>query len=116
MQNKRRQALAERVLKIADDYKILSVNTRLLGRSKFEFDEIKKFKTKTEKYSLALTSAALKIAGGGVSLSSDELRAERYLSKILSENYEVMIYDGEIGEELLEILGGNILHKGVKTK
>ena len=42
MQNKRRQALAERVLKTADDYKILPVNTRLLGRSKFEFDEIKK--------------------------------------------------------------------------
>ena len=109
MQNKRRRALAERVLKIADDYKKLSAGTRLLGRSKFEFDEIKKFKTKTEKYSLALTSAALKIAGGGISLSAAELRAERYLNRILDENYEVMIYDGEIGERLLEILGMDLM-------
>ena len=44
------------------------------------------------------------------------MKAEKYLGRILSENYEVMIYDGEIGEELLEILGGSNLHKGVKTK
>lgn len=54
--------------------------------------------------------------GAGGSLTSAEVKAEKYLGRILSENYEVMIYDGEIGEELLEILGGNILHKGVETK
>lgn len=35
--------------------------------------------------------------------------AERYLNRILDENYEVMIYDGEIGERLLEILGAALM-------
>lgn len=116
MQNKRRQALAERVLKVAGDYKKVSGATLKLGRTAFETEEIRRFRERAEEYSRALSSAASDISGGGGSLTSAEVRAEKYLGRILSENYEVMIYDGEIGEELLEILGGSNLHKGVKTK
>ena len=87
-----------------------------LGRTAFETDEIRRFRERADGYSRALSSAASDISWGGGSLTSAEVKAEKYLGRILSENYEVMIYDGEIGEELLEILGGNILHKGVKTK
>lgn len=116
MQNKRRQALAERVFKVAGDYKKVSCATLKLGRTAFETDEIRRFRERVNEYSRALSSAASDISGGRGSLTSAEVKAEKYLGRILSENYEVMIYDGEIGEELLEILGGNILHKGVKTK
>lgn len=116
MQNKRRQALAERVFKVAGDYKKVSGATLRLGRTAFETEEIRRFRERAEEYSRVLSSAASEISEGGGSLTSAEVRAEKYLGRILSENYEVMIYDGEIGEELLEILGGNILHKGVETK
>lgn len=116
MQNKRRQALAERVFKVAGDYKKVSGATLKLGRTAFETEEIRRFRERAEEYSRALSSAASDISGGGGSLTPAEVKAEKYLGRILSENYEVMIYDGEIGEELLEILGGSNLHKGVKTK
>lgn len=109
MTNKRRRALAEKVAKIADDYKKVSAGTRLIGRNADENEQLRRFRTKTEKYSLALTSAALKIARGGVSFTQPELRAERFLEKLSAENYTVMIYDGEIGEQLAEILGAKII-------
>lgn len=101
---------------MAGDYKKVSGATLKLGRTAFETEEIRRFRERAEGYSRALTSAASEISGGGKSLTSAEVKAEKYLGRILSENYEVMIYDGEIGEKLLEILGGSILHKGVKTK
>ena len=103
MQNKRRQALAERVFKVAGDYKKVSGATLKLGRTAFE---TRRFRERADGYSRALSSAASDISGGRGSLTSAEVKAEKYLGRILSENYEVMIYDGEIGEELLEILGG----------
>lgn len=109
MQNKRRRALAEKVFKIADDYKYISSGTRLNSRSKEENEAIERFKIKMAKYSAVLTSAASKIARGGVSFTQPELRAERFLEKLSAENYTVMIYDGEIGEQLAEILGANTL-------
>ena len=109
MQNKRRRALAERIAKIADDYKKVSQNTRLCGRSANERDELKRFKAKMEKYSLALTSAALKIAETDAPLTAPELRAEHFINRIYAENYTVMIYDGEIGEKLADILGAEVM-------
>lgn len=109
MQNKRRRELAEKIAKIADDYKKVSKNTRLCGRNANECEELRRFKTKTEKYSLALTSAALKIAEAETPLTAPELKAERYLNNIFAENYTVMIYDGEIGDKLAYILGAAVM-------
>lgn len=109
MQNKRRRALAEKIAKIADDYKKVSQNTRLIGRNANESEELRRFKTQTEKYSLALTSAALKIAGSDAPLTPPELKAERFINNIFAENYTVMIYDGEIGDKLAYILGAAVM-------
>ena len=109
MQNKRRRALAEKIAKIADDYKKVSQNTRLCGRNANESEELRRFKSKTEKYSLALTSAALKIAEADTPLTAPELKAERFINNIFAENYTVMIYDGEIGDRLADILGAAVM-------
>lgn len=64
MQNKRRQALAERVFKVAGDYKKVSGATLKLGRTAFETDEIRRFRERVNEYSRALSSAASDISGG----------------------------------------------------
>ncbi len=48
MQNKRRQALAERVFKVAGDYKKVSGATLRLGRTAFETVEIRRFRERAE--------------------------------------------------------------------
>ncbi len=53
MQNKRRQALAERVFKVAGDYKKVSGATLKLGRTAFETEEIRRFRERVNEYSRA---------------------------------------------------------------
>lgn len=112
MQNKRRQALAERVFKVAGDYKKVSGATLKLGRTAFETEEIRRFREKAEGYSRALSSAASDISGGGGSLTSAEAKAEKYLGRILSENYEVMnLRRGRSGRSFSKSSGGVIYIK-----